>query len=287
MSAQTNTLPLGAILVGKRFRKELGDISSLAASIEAHGLLHPVVVTPTRQLIAGQRRLAAVADLGWKEVPVTILDPADLLGAEAAENRERLNLSPSEAVAIAAAIRPVEEKAAKARLTAGASKPVGSGKLPEPEKVARESRTIVAKAVGMSAHTLEKAEEVVAEVEKHPELAPVQERMDATGQIEPAFRAVQKAQEERDIAAMGASRAAAIGEENRQREEAGRLRIVWAKAMEKLAYAVTLRPEIYVPLEADDSTLPGLISSTRAWLDAIEKEVVASRGLRLVVGGSK
>lgn len=262
MSAQTNSLPLGAILVGKRFRKELGDISSLAASIEAHGLLRPVVVTPTRQLIAGQRRLAAVADLGWEEVPVTSLDPADLLGAEAAENRERLNLSPSEAVAIAAALRPIEEASAKERQRASGGAVPGGAKSAQPE-ADRKSRTRIAKAVGMSAPTLEKAEAVVAEVKAHPELAPVLEKMDATGQIEPAFRAVQKAQEERDMAAMSASRAAAIGEENRQREEADRLRVVWSKGLHQLAYVVTLRPEIYIPLEGDDSTLPGLSRRSR------------------------
>ena len=46
------------IIVGKRHRRDLGDIASLAKSIDAHGLLHPIVVTCDGRLIAGERRLA-------------------------------------------------------------------------------------------------------------------------------------------------------------------------------------------------------------------------------------
>jgi ParB family chromosome partitioning protein len=42
------------IIVGKRHRRDLGDVASLAKSIDAHGLLHPVVVTPDGRLIAGE-----------------------------------------------------------------------------------------------------------------------------------------------------------------------------------------------------------------------------------------
>ncbi len=61
-------VPVESIQVGKeRFRRELSSegIQSLAASIEANGLIHPLVVTsessPT--LIAGQRRLLAIKSL--------------------------------------------------------------------------------------------------------------------------------------------------------------------------------------------------------------------------------
>jgi protease I len=42
----TKTVPITAIRVGKRHRKDLGDIRSLARSIQEIGLLHPVVVRP-------------------------------------------------------------------------------------------------------------------------------------------------------------------------------------------------------------------------------------------------
>ncbi len=47
------------------------DLAELAASLEAHGLVQPIVVRATGdryQLIAGQRRLAAARKLGWEKV---------------------------------------------------------------------------------------------------------------------------------------------------------------------------------------------------------------------------
>jgi len=57
------------IQVGFRYRKDLGNLRTLAESIEEVGLLHPVVVTPEGRLVAGQRRLEACRMLGWTEVP--------------------------------------------------------------------------------------------------------------------------------------------------------------------------------------------------------------------------
>lgn len=71
------TLPITSIEVEGRHRRDLGDVSGLAKSIEAVGLLHPIVVRSDGRLIAGERRLAACKLLGWKEVPVTVLDPPD------------------------------------------------------------------------------------------------------------------------------------------------------------------------------------------------------------------
>jgi ParB family transcriptional regulator, chromosome partitioning protein len=69
----TKTVPIAAIRVGKRHRKDLGDIRSLARSIQEIGLLHPVVIRPDGKLIAGERRLGALKLLGWTKVPVTWL----------------------------------------------------------------------------------------------------------------------------------------------------------------------------------------------------------------------
>ena len=53
------SLPIEEIKIGVRFRRDLGDLKSLAESIKAVGLLHPIVVTSDGLLIAGQRRLEA------------------------------------------------------------------------------------------------------------------------------------------------------------------------------------------------------------------------------------
>ncbi len=56
------------IQIGFRYRKDLGDLKTLAQSIGEVGLLHPVVVTPKGRLIAGQRRLEACRLLGWADI---------------------------------------------------------------------------------------------------------------------------------------------------------------------------------------------------------------------------
>jgi hypothetical protein len=45
------------IIIGNRFRKDLGDLDSLAKSIAEIGLLHPIAIAENNELVAGQRRL--------------------------------------------------------------------------------------------------------------------------------------------------------------------------------------------------------------------------------------
>ena len=65
-------MPVDKIRVGKRHRKDMGDLDALAANMDALGLLHPVVVAPDGLLLSGERRVAAAKLLGWKTIPVTI-----------------------------------------------------------------------------------------------------------------------------------------------------------------------------------------------------------------------
>jgi ParB family chromosome partitioning protein len=74
-------------------------LGELTASIEASGLLQPVVVRPKGggyELIAGERRMRAVQRLGWTTVPAVIKDVDDrtLLTLALIENLQRNNLSP-------------------------------------------------------------------------------------------------------------------------------------------------------------------------------------------------
>ena len=55
------TMPISAIILGNRHRRDMGDIEGLAANIADLGLLHPIVVRPDGQWIAGERRLHAAA----------------------------------------------------------------------------------------------------------------------------------------------------------------------------------------------------------------------------------
>ena len=108
-------LPISKIRVRSRYTKNLGDIASLAASIKELGLLHPIVIRPDGRLIAGERRLAACKKLGWKSIPVTVIDLKEVVRGEFAENAFRKDFLPSEIDAIRRAIEPIERKAAKER----------------------------------------------------------------------------------------------------------------------------------------------------------------------------
>lgn len=74
-------------------------LQELVDSIAASGLLQPVVVRERNgkyELIAGERRLRAVQQLGWKHVPAVIkeVDDPTLLTLALIENLQRHDLSP-------------------------------------------------------------------------------------------------------------------------------------------------------------------------------------------------
>src|SRR5262249_42590870 len=157
----------------------------LMQSIVDIGLLHPVVITPDGVLIAGQRRLEAHRRLGRPDVPVRVIDLDQVLRGEREENVLRKDFTPTEKVAIAGALWPVERAAADERRAATQFGGSGSGKLPEP--AAGQSRDKVARAVGWSGRTLEKARAVVAAAEAEPALfGDLLNRMDETGKVDAA-----------------------------------------------------------------------------------------------------
>jgi ParB family chromosome partitioning protein len=57
----------------ERIRRDMGDIKGLAQNIAIVGLLQPIVVTADGLLVAGARRLAAVKELGWTEIPAVLM----------------------------------------------------------------------------------------------------------------------------------------------------------------------------------------------------------------------
>ena len=169
-----------------RFRKDLGDIADLVESVRTIGLLHPIVVDSQRNLIAGERRLAACKRLGWPNVPArTIdLDEGQLLRAQQDENTVRKNFTPTEMVAIKRAIEDrVRTPAGRRPKETGRSLPSSPGKTIDK----------VAAVVGTSPENLRKAEAVVVAAEADPELAPVAEEMDRTGKVDPAYKKVKEA----------------------------------------------------------------------------------------------
>jgi hypothetical protein len=175
------------IRIGKRHRKDVGDISGLAASMGEIGLLHPVVIRPDGTLIAGARRLAACKSLGWKEVPVNVVPIDDIVLGEYAENAYRKDFLPSEIDAIRREIEPVEKTAAQERQKA--TQFGGAGKLPAPEK--GRARDKIGTAVGISGKSVDKIAFVMDAARKAPaKFGPIAEQMDASGNIDRAYLAV-------------------------------------------------------------------------------------------------
>lgn len=79
-------------------RKQIGDVTDLAASIKANGLLSPLSVVPNGEryrVIAGHRRLAACKQAGTGAVPCFVLDldPLQQLEAMVTENCQREQLT--------------------------------------------------------------------------------------------------------------------------------------------------------------------------------------------------
>ena len=92
-------IDIDRIVVRKRVRKNLGDLSSLMDSLRRHGLMNPVVINSRNELIAGHRRTEAARRLGWTTIEVHVIDTdetADLVEMEIEENTQRKNLTPDE-----------------------------------------------------------------------------------------------------------------------------------------------------------------------------------------------
>lgn len=179
------------IIVGERFRKDVGDLEELAKSIEERGLLHPIVIDQDVTLIAGLRRLKACERRGWRQVPVRRVFLPDRLLAELDENTLREGFRPSEAVAIAEALEERLRAAARTRqlsgLLRGQQRPVRAN-VPDGDPVGRV-RDRLGRFVDMGGKTLQKAREIVAAARHEPErFGALVEKMDQKGTIDGVHR---------------------------------------------------------------------------------------------------
>jgi len=187
-------LTINKIKVRNRYRKDLGDISSLAVSIEEVGLLHPIVVRPDGRLIAGERRLAACKKLGWKTVPVTCVDLKEVIRGEFAENAYRKDFLPSEIDAIRRALLPLEKAAAKERQRChGGTAP---GRKKQSGQISRSDgrvRDKIASFAGISGRTLEKIQAIVEAAKRHPRrFEHLIADMDRYGRIDATYRKLRR-----------------------------------------------------------------------------------------------
>lgn len=182
------TLYISEITIGKRHRRELRDIPSLARSInERGGLLHPIVLTPDKRLIAGRRRIAAweLSRFAADPIPVRFIDIDQVLRGEYDENVERVDFTPSECVDIKRELEPILQAEAARRSRdkkpAPGRKSSGDGAGRAADKVAAFS--------GRDRRTVEKAEAVVEAAERDPaRFGPLRDQMDKTGKVNAPFQ---------------------------------------------------------------------------------------------------
>ncbi|MGB8020470.1 MAG: ParB/RepB/Spo0J family partition protein [Candidatus Nanopelagicales bacterium] len=104
-------IPVDAIVPNPRQPRKVFDedaLAELTVSIAQVGLLQPIVVRPASaapvdkyELVAGERRLRCVRQLGWPVVPavVRLTDDGDLLRDALLENLQRAALNPLEEAA--------------------------------------------------------------------------------------------------------------------------------------------------------------------------------------------
>ena len=133
---------IDSIIIKERIRKEITRIPELAADIEKNGLLHPVTVMALDggyRLLAGLRRIRATQSLGWAEIDVKVVAPADAeaaLNIEISENEQREEFTFSEKMDYGQLIEEIEKEKAKERMLSGkkCDDPVDRG----PQGTARE-----------------------------------------------------------------------------------------------------------------------------------------------------
>jgi hypothetical protein len=170
------------IKIGRRTRRDLGDIDALAADINEIGLLQPIVVDEDNNLIAGARRLAA-----WKKtkfcdepIPVRVVDLKSIVRGECSENVRRKGFTPSEAVEIARRLEPLVRAAARDHSG-------GRGKKTTEHVRTRE---VLGTFCGLGGRTLVKAMQVVDAADRDPRFTGIVRRMDDTGNVDAAYRAL-------------------------------------------------------------------------------------------------
>ena len=165
------TIRIADIRIGDRRREDLGDIEALAKSIAEYGLLSPPVLTDDGTLVAGQRRVEAMKSLGWTETPFINkgeLTDERLHEIELEENIRRKDFTEYEIsknmVALAEAVSERLRTEAEVFATPCRKNPLGG----RPEKA--DATSTIAKELGVTPRTIERARTHVAAVETYPAL---------------------------------------------------------------------------------------------------------------------
>ena len=285
MSAE---LSISAILIEDRHRSDLGDIKSLAESIDDLGLIQPVVITPDNRLVAGGRRIAAVTSLGWDTVPVTVIHTlnglADALQAELDENTCRKDLNPVEAASLrqarAKVIAPLAEDRKSHGETAPGKPKNAGGNFPQASPT--KTRDVAAKGTGYSGKTLDKVDKVVELATDETQPEPVRQtarealnEMANTGKVDGPFKRTEEAKQDARLTEL-------LG--NDSDVQRAKYRQAFGKALGSFLEVLTFDPaDVADALDAEQwLVLPMQIETVNQWW----KNVTSHRAGLKVVGGT-
>ncbi len=155
-----------SIKVGDRLREDLGDLGDLMASIQQHGMLHPIVIDDKRNLIAGQRRLEAYKRLGKKQIKVTFygdLSEEERRTLELDENVQRKDLTEYERSKMTKQKADASKKEIEDELRSAVDR--NSRDRGRPKEASSRG---AADKTGLSRTAISRAEEHVAAGEKYP-----------------------------------------------------------------------------------------------------------------------
>lgn len=207
LASAASLVQVSEIRVGRRCRKEVGDIEALKESLSRLGMLQPIVLDSGTGLVSGWRRLQAAKALGWSEVPAVTVSGIETaiqrLQAERDENCCREDMTAPEKANLVRALLPLEaEEAKRAQREAGGDKksekakrgPIASAKVSEAFAATDERRamTKAARAVGWGRTTAKRAIEVLEKVESAPRKHAAAAALLDKGNVSGAYRAVQR-----------------------------------------------------------------------------------------------
>ena len=99
---------IAEIVIGKRFRVNMGNVESLAQSIDGIGLLQPIGLTPDYEMVFGERRRQACLLLGRETIAARIVDVKSVMRGQIEENELRKDFTVTERTAIVDAHRSFE-----------------------------------------------------------------------------------------------------------------------------------------------------------------------------------
>lgn len=159
-----------------------GEYEALKEDIKKNGITSPIFVNKDNVLIDGYTRIKIAKELGIKEIKSIVLTfkyPEEEIIKVIEINLHRRHLNIPQKATLALILLPLEEKLAKKRQKATLPERGKRGfqkiQLKEPSVVAtlpphKKSRDVVAKNVGISGRTLQKAKKIVEAAKTDPKI---------------------------------------------------------------------------------------------------------------------